>query len=73
MKGYIIIALIIAGIGLGILGWAESESVHVANIKPLSEAIHVANNWLYFAAYPGIALIVIGFTLLATGWAKPKQ
>lgn len=73
MKGYIILALIIVGIGLGILGWAESESVHVAAIKPLSEAIHVANLWIYGCAVPGIILIVWGFVLLATGWAKPKQ
>ena len=70
-KGAIMLTLIIAGIGLGILGWAEAESVHVANIKPLSEAIRVANNWTV-VGIGGVALIVIGFALLAAGWGRGK-
>lgn len=73
MKGFIMIALIIVGIGLGILGWAESESVHVAAIKPLSEAIHVANLWIYGCAVPGIVLILTGFGLLAAGWGRGSK
>ena len=69
-KGAIMITLIALGIGLGILGWAQAESVHVAEIKPLSHAIEVANHWLWFCAYPGIGLIAIGFVLLASGWGK---
>lgn len=72
-RGFIVIALIIAGLGLGILGWAEAESVHVANIKPLSEAIHVANLWLRLCAYPGAVLILLGLVLLATGWANKSK
>jgi hypothetical protein len=73
MRGFIIIALVIAGIGLGILGWAESESVHVAEIKPLSQAIHVANNWIWFSAVPGVVMIITGFALLASGWGASKK
>lgn len=73
MRGFIIIALIIAGIGLGIVGWAESESVHVADIKPLTQAIHVANLWIWFCAVPGIVSIVAGFALLASGWGAGKK
>ena len=69
-KGVAIITLIAVGIGLGILGWAESESVHVAEIKPLSHAIEVANHWIWFCAVPGIVMIVLGFVLLATGWGS---
>jgi hypothetical protein len=69
MKGFIMIALIVAGIGLGILGWAEAESVRVANIKPLSEAIHVANNW-EAVGIGGVVLMVAGFGLLAAGWGR---
>ena len=72
MKGFIIIALIVAGIGLGILGWAQAESVHVANIKPLSEAIHVANNW-EAVGITGVGLIVAGFVLLAAGWGRGSK
>lgn len=64
-KGVAIITLIAVGIGLGILGWAESESVHVAEIKPLSHAIEVANHWVWFCAVPGIVMIVLGFIWLA--------
>lgn len=71
-KGFISVALIILGIGLGILGWAQSESVHVAAIKPLSQAIHAANLWLWFCAYPGVALIVIGLALVVIGWGKKQ-
>ena len=72
MKGVIIICLIISGIGLGILGWAQAESVHVANIKPLSEAIHVANNW-EAVGIGGIVIAVIGFGLLAAGWGRGSK
>ena len=68
-KGAIMITLIIAGLGLGILGWAQAESVHVANIKPLSEAIHVANMWMC-VGIGGAVLIGVGFALLATGWGR---
>jgi hypothetical protein len=70
-KGAIVLITIIAGLGLGILGWAQAESVHVAEIKPLSEAIHVANKWMVLGIGGGI-LMGIGFVLLATGWAKGK-
>lgn len=68
-KGAIMITLIVAGIGLGILGWAQAESVHVANIKPLSEAIRVANRWMW-VGIGGAVLIVTGLALLAKGWGR---
>lgn len=71
-KGFIIIALIVLGIGLGILGWAQSESVWVAEIRPLSKGIAVANAWIWGCAVPGIVMIVIGFVLLASGWGKKQ-
>lgn len=70
-KGAIIIIIITAGIGLGILGWSQAESVHVAEIKPLSQAIHVANNW-WVVAVVGGALILSGLGLLAAGWGRGK-
>jgi hypothetical protein len=72
MKGAIMITLIVAGIGLGILGWSEAESVRVAAIKPLSEAIHVANNW-EAVGIVGVVLIVAGFALLAIGWGRGSK
>ena len=68
-KGAIMLTLIIAGIGLGILGWAQAESVRVAEIKPLSEAIHVANIWMWIGI-SGAGLIVAGLGLLAAGWGR---
>lgn len=70
-KGAIMITLIVAGIGVGILGIAQAESVRVADIKPLSEAIHVANNW-WVVAVVGGALILSGLALLAAGWGRGK-
>jgi hypothetical protein len=72
MKGFIMIALIVAGIGLGILGWAEAESVRVANIKPLSEAIRVANSWMWIGI-GGLTFIALGFVLLAAGWGRGSK
>ena len=65
------LTLIIAGIGLGILGWAEAESVRVAEIKPLTKSIHVANNWMA-VGIGGAVLIAIGLVLLAAGWGRGK-
>lgn len=71
-KGAIMLTLIIAGIGFGILGWSQAESVRVAEIKPLSEAIHVANNWMYLGI-GGAVFIAVGFGLLAAGWGRGKK
>jgi hypothetical protein len=71
-KGAIMITLMVVGIGLGILGWAQAESVHVANIKPLSEAIHVANIW-EAVGIAGIVIAVVGFGLLAAGWGRGSK
>lgn len=70
-KGAIMITLLIAGIGVGILGWAQAESVHVAEIKPLSEAIRVANIWMWVGIGGGITA-GIGLILLAAGWGRGK-
>ncbi len=70
-KGAIMITLILAGIGVGILGWAQAESVHVAEIKPLSEAIRVANIWMYIGI-GGAITAGIGLALLAAGWGRGK-
>jgi hypothetical protein len=71
-KGAIMITLIVAGIGLGILGWAEAESVHVAEIQPLSKAIHVANIWMG-VGIGGAVMIAIGLALLAAGWGRGSK
>lgn len=71
-KGAIMLTLIIAGIGVGILGWAEAESVRVASIQPLSEAIHVANIWMY-VGIGGAVMIAIGLALLAAGWGRSSK
>lgn len=63
------ITLMIAGIGVGILGWAMAESVHVAEIKPLSEAIRVANIWMWVGISGGVTA-AIGLGLLAAGWGR---
>lgn len=70
-KGAIILTTIIAGIGLGILGWSQAESVRVAEIKPLSHAIQVANIWMV-VGIGGALLIAIGIGLLAAGWGRGK-
>lgn len=70
-KGAIMITLMIAGIGIGILGWAMAESVHVAEIKPLSESIRVANIWMWVGIGGG-GLIFTGLGLLAAGWGRGK-
>lgn len=71
-KGAIVLTLMIGGLGLGILGWAEAESVHVADIKPLSEAIRVANSWMY-VGIGGAVMIAIGLVLLAAGWGRGSK
>jgi uncharacterized membrane protein YidH (DUF202 family) len=70
-KGAIMLTTFIAGIGLGILGWTQAESVRVADIKPLSKAIHVANIWMV-VGIGGAVLIGVALTLLATGWRDKK-
>lgn len=65
------ITLVIAGIGVGILGWAMAESVYVAEIKPLSESIRIANIWMWVGISGG-GLIATGLALLAAGWGRGK-
>lgn len=71
-KGSIMVTLIVAGVGVGILGWAEAESVRVASIQPLAEAIHVANIWMY-VGIGGAVMIAIGLALLAAGWGRGSK
>lgn len=70
-KGAIMLITFIAGIGLGILGWTQAESVRVADIKPISKAIHVANIWMV-VGIGGAVLIGVALTLLAAGWRDKK-
>lgn len=70
-KGAIMITLVIAGIGIGILGWAMAESVRVAEIKPQAQSIHVANIWMWVGIGGG-GLIATGLALLAAGWGRGK-
>lgn len=71
-KGAITLTLFIAGIGVGILGWTQAESVRVAEIKPLSRAIHVANIWMY-VGIGGAAMILIALALLGAGWGRGSK
>lgn len=72
-SGAWIMIMFVGGLGLAALGYAQSESVHVAEIKPLSEAIHVANIWIWCCAVPGCVIAAIGLVLLAIGWMGGKK
>lgn len=73
-SGVWIMILFVGGLGLAALGYAKSESYSVAQIKPISEAIRVANLWIWACAVPGCVLAAIGLVLLAKGWmGRNKQ
>jgi hypothetical protein len=73
-SGTWIMLLLIGGLALAGIGYARSESFAVAQIKPLSESIRVANLWIWGCAVPGLVLAVTGLVLLAMGWmGRNKQ
>lgn len=65
-QGVLMFAMIIGGLALAIWGYAQSESYKVAQIQPLSKAIHIANMWLGFVAFPGAVICIAGFVWLAS-------